>query len=50
MHPEKIEDYLLHDGYKALDKALFEMSPEDVISEIKQSRLRVEAVQDILPD
>ncbi|HRN47009.1 MAG TPA: NAD(P)H-dependent oxidoreductase subunit E, partial [Niabella sp.] len=40
VHPEKIEDYLLQDGYKALDKALFDMSPEDVISEIKQSRLR----------
>jgi len=40
VHPERIEDYLLHDGYKALDKALFEMSPEDVIAEMKHSRLR----------
>ena len=40
LHPEKIEDYLLSDGYAALDKALFEMNPEDVIAEIKQSRLR----------
>lgn len=40
LHPEKIEDYLLSDGYAALDKALFEMSPEDVIAEIKQSRIR----------
>lgn len=40
INPEKIEDYLVHDGYQALDKVLFEMSPEDVIAEIKQSRLR----------
>lgn len=38
--PEKIEDYLVLGGYNALDKALFAMSPEEVISEIKQSRLR----------
>jgi NADH:ubiquinone oxidoreductase subunit F (NADH-binding)/(2Fe-2S) ferredoxin len=40
INPEKIEDYLVHNGYQALDKVLFEMSPEDVIAEIKQSRLR----------
>lgn len=40
INPEKIEDYLVHDGYKALDKVLFELSPEEVISEIKQSRMR----------
>lgn len=40
INPEKIEDYLVHDGYQALDKALFEMAPEDVIAEIKQSRIR----------
>lgn len=40
VNPEKIEDYLVYEGYKALDKALFEMSPEDVIAEIKHSRLR----------
>jgi len=40
INPEKIEDYLLHDGYLALDKVLFEMMPEDVIAEIKQSRMR----------
>ena len=40
LNPEKIEDYLVHDGYKAFDKVLFEMSPEDVIAEIKQSRIR----------
>ncbi|MFN8265425.1 MAG: NADH-quinone oxidoreductase subunit NuoF [Chitinophagaceae bacterium] len=40
VNPERIEDYLVHDGYKALDKVLFEMTPEDVIAEIKHSRLR----------
>ncbi len=40
INPEKIEDYLVHDGYKALDKVLFQMSPEDVIAEIKHSRMR----------
>jgi NADH:ubiquinone oxidoreductase subunit F (NADH-binding)/(2Fe-2S) ferredoxin len=40
INPENIEDYIAVDGYKALDKALFFMSPEDVISEIKHSRLR----------
>ena len=40
LNPEKIEDYLVHDGYKAFDKVMFEMNPEDVIAEIKQSRIR----------
>jgi NADH:ubiquinone oxidoreductase subunit F (NADH-binding)/(2Fe-2S) ferredoxin len=40
INPERIEDYLVHDGYKALDKVLFQMSPEDVIAEIKHSRMR----------
>ncbi len=40
VNPESLEDYILHDGYKALDKVLFDMTPEDVISEIKQSRIR----------
>lgn len=40
INPEKIEDYLVHDGYKALDKVLFQLSPEEVIAEVKQSRMR----------
>lgn len=40
INPEKIEDYLANDGYQAFDKVLFQMSPEDVIAEMKQSRLR----------
>ena len=40
INPEDIEDYLSRDGYRALDKVLFLMSPEDVIAEIKHSRIR----------
>ena len=40
INPENIEDYLAVGGYQALDKALFRMSPEEVISEVKQSRIR----------
>jgi len=40
VNPERIEDYLLHDGYMALEQSLFEMTPEEVIAEIKQSRIR----------
>src|SRR5512136_1684137 len=38
--PEKIDDYIAVDGYTALEKALFEMSPERILSEIKRSGLR----------
>jgi len=38
--PRKIEDYIAADGYKALEKALFEMTPEQVIAEVNQSGLR----------
>ncbi|MGQ9603221.1 MAG: NADH-quinone oxidoreductase subunit NuoF [bacterium] len=38
--PESIDDYIATDGYKALSKALFQMKPEEVIEEIKQSGLR----------
>lgn len=40
INPEEIEDYLANDGYQALGKALFQLSPEEVIAEIKQSRMR----------
>ena len=36
--PTSIDDYIKHDGYKALDKAL-QMTPEEVIEEIKVSGL-----------
>ncbi len=39
INPEIIEDYTSDDGYKALNKVLTTMSPEDVIEEIKVSGL-----------
>ena len=38
--PEKIEDYIARDGYKALEKVLFEMTPEQVVDEMLKSGLR----------
>ena len=38
--PEDINDYLAVDGYKALQKAVHELTPEGVISEVKNSGLR----------
>ncbi|MBR5470644.1 MAG: NADH-quinone oxidoreductase subunit NuoF [Oscillibacter sp.] len=39
INPESIEDYIGDDGYKALEKALKTMTPEEVIEEIKTSGL-----------
>jgi len=38
--PEKIDEYIARNGYKALAKALTEMTPEEIITEIKNSGLR----------
>lgn len=38
--PEKIEEYIARDGYQAAAKALTEMTPEQVIAEVKGSGLR----------
>ncbi len=38
--PENIEEYIARDGYRALEKVLFEMTPEQVIAEMKTSGLR----------
>jgi NADH:ubiquinone oxidoreductase subunit F (NADH-binding)/(2Fe-2S) ferredoxin len=38
--PENIVDYLAVDGYQGLRKALLEMTPEQMISEVKRSGLR----------
>jgi NADH:ubiquinone oxidoreductase subunit F (NADH-binding)/(2Fe-2S) ferredoxin/Pyruvate/2-oxoacid:ferredoxin oxidoreductase delta subunit len=38
--PEKIDDYIAVDGYSALEKALFQMTPEQIIGEIKRAGLR----------
>ena len=40
INPKSIDDYLERDGYKALEKVLKEMRPEEVIEEIKKSGLR----------
>ena len=38
--PEKIEDYIAFDGYQALQKSLFELTPSEVIDIIRASGLR----------
>ncbi len=38
--PENIDEYIAFDGYKALEKVLFEMSQDDVINEVTESGLR----------
>lgn len=38
--PENIDEYIAFDGYKALEKVLFEMTPEEVIDTIDKSGLR----------
>ncbi len=38
--PDKIEEYIARDGYKALEKVLFEMTPDEVIAELDKSGLR----------
>jgi NADH:ubiquinone oxidoreductase subunit F (NADH-binding)/(2Fe-2S) ferredoxin/Pyruvate/2-oxoacid:ferredoxin oxidoreductase delta subunit len=38
--PEKIDDYIAADGYGALVKALTQMTPEQIIAEVKRSGLR----------
>ena len=40
INPEDIDEYLAFDGYKALEKAVKEMSPEDVIKVVSDSGLR----------
>jgi bidirectional [NiFe] hydrogenase diaphorase subunit len=38
--PERVEDYIAHDGYGALVKVVTEMTPQEVIAEMVQSGLR----------
>jgi NADH-quinone oxidoreductase subunit F len=38
--PTRIEDYLALDGYSALSKALFQMTPDQVLEEVKKANLR----------
>jgi NADH-quinone oxidoreductase subunit F/NAD(P)H dehydrogenase (quinone)/NADP-reducing hydrogenase subunit HndC len=37
---EKIEEYIARDGYQAAAKALTEMTPEQIVNEVKKSGLR----------
>lgn len=38
--PENINEYIARDGYSGLERALFEMTPEDIINELKTAGLR----------
>jgi NADH-quinone oxidoreductase subunit F len=38
--PDRIDDYIWRNGYLAADKALFKMTPSEIISEVKSSGLR----------
>lgn len=38
--PTSLDDYLAIGGFQALPKALFEMTPEQVIDEVKEAKLR----------
>src|SRR5574344_126608 len=37
INPEDITEYIARDGYVALEKALFELTPEQIIDELKKS-------------
>jgi NADH-quinone oxidoreductase subunit F len=38
--PDKLDEYIARDGYKALAKVLTAMTPDEVLAEVKQSGLR----------
>ncbi len=40
INPEEIDEYIARDGYRGLARALRDMSPEDVLEEVKKSGLR----------
>lgn len=40
INPENIEEYIAREGYTGLEKALFQMKPDDIIEELKKSGLR----------
>jgi NADH-quinone oxidoreductase subunit F/NAD(P)H dehydrogenase (quinone)/NADP-reducing hydrogenase subunit HndC len=40
MDPESIDDYIAHDGYQGLYKALTQMKPEEVVEEVLTSGIR----------
>lgn len=40
INPESLDEYIARDGYLALEKAIFENSPADIITEMKAANLR----------
>ncbi len=40
LDPENIDEYIRRGGYKAMEKAIFQMKPEEIIKEVKESGLR----------
>ncbi len=40
INPENIDEYIARDGYSALGKCLSELSPADVVSQVKKSGMR----------
>ncbi len=48
LNPERLEDYIILDGYQALSKALFDMTSDIVIDEMKASGLRERGVAGLL--
>ena len=44
--PERVEDYIAHDGYHALVTAITEMTPQEVIEQVKSSGLRGRHLRD----
>ena len=40
INPENIDEYIAREGYSGLEKALFKMSPDDIVEELKKSGLR----------
>ncbi|MCF7929446.1 MAG: NADH-quinone oxidoreductase subunit NuoF [Spirochaetales bacterium] len=40
INPENIDEYIAREGYAALEKAIFEMTPDEVVEELKTSGLR----------
>ena len=40
MDPESIDDYIAHDGYQGLHKALTRMKPEEIVEEVLKSGIR----------
>ncbi|MGO8695242.1 MAG: NADH-ubiquinone oxidoreductase-F iron-sulfur binding region domain-containing protein [Rectinemataceae bacterium] len=40
INPENIDEYIAREGYAALEKALFSMSPDEIVAELKTAGLR----------